>query len=100
MRARSNWFRSKYQALEHSTTHTVTHGAAFPKIASTQLRHASTKLRRIRGDDLPPLYLNCELVIVLVSRWLVSRVFLLRVLLMKVISPLSRLLVLRVVSVH
>jgi hypothetical protein len=47
----SNWFRSKYQALEHSTTHTVTYGAAFPKFAftSTQLRHASTKLRHFRS---------------------------------------------------
>ena len=33
-----NWFRSKYQALKHSTTHTVTYGAAFPKFASTELR--------------------------------------------------------------
>ena len=33
-----NWFGSKYQALKHSTTHTVTYGAAFPKFASTKLR--------------------------------------------------------------
>ena len=44
-----NWFGSKYQALKHGTTHTVTYGAAFPKFASTKLRHASTKLRHFRS---------------------------------------------------
>ena len=47
-----NWFGSKYQALKHSTTHTVTCGAAFPKFASTKLRHASTKLRHFRSRGL------------------------------------------------
>ena len=45
----SNWLRSKYQALEHSTTHTVTYGAAFPKFASTQLRHATKHFRHFRS---------------------------------------------------
>ena len=43
-----NWFGSKYQALKHSTTHTVTYGAAFPKFASTKLR--STSALQVTAD--------------------------------------------------